>query len=106
MTEMRARRVPRPSLLAAAIAYLGVAVGAVFAVPAAAGVGWGNLYTTDFLIAASFATIGLLVSRRPGNDLIGRLFLAIAVVEAITVAANHYAIVGLTAAEPLPGTVW
>ncbi|CAN5727294.1 hypothetical protein BH18ACT17_BH18ACT17_00040 [soil metagenome] len=106
MTESQVRGVPRSMLVLAAIAYTGVVIGAVFAVPAAAGVGFGNLYTTDFLIAASFATIGLLVSRRSGNGTIGRLFLAIAVVEGITVAANHYAIVGLTADEPLPGTVW
>ncbi len=103
---MRSRGVRRSSLLLAAIAYAGVAVGAVFAIPAASAVGFGDLYTTDFLIAASFATIGVLVSRHQGNDAIGRLFLSIAVLEGITVAANHYAIVGLTSADALPGTVW
>ena len=89
----------------AAIAYTGAVAGLVLAFPAARQ-GFDTLYVTDLLLAFSFATIGLLVSRRPGNTTIGWLFLAIAAVEGITVAANHYAVVGLSAADPFPGAVW
>jgi signal transduction histidine kinase len=90
----------------ASIAYASALIGFVLAVPAARRVGLANLYLTDLLLAASFATIGLLVTRRRSDNPIGWLFLAIAVVEGITGASNHYAIVGLDAAEPLPGSVW
>ncbi|HVF08724.1 MAG TPA: histidine kinase [Actinomycetota bacterium] len=89
----------------AAIAYMGAIVGLVFAVPALRE-GVETLYLTDLLLAFSFATIGMLVSRSRGNGTIGRLFLAIAVVEGLTVAANHYAVAGLRAVEPWPGAVW
>jgi signal transduction histidine kinase len=101
--ERRAFRLATPL---AAIAYVGSVLGLALAVPAAQQVGLANLYLTDLLLAASFATIGLLVTQRRSDNPIGWLFLAIAVVEGITVASNHYAIVGLDAAEPLPGTVW
>ena len=100
------RSTSRVPMMLAGIAYTGATVGLVLTVPAAVRAGFGSLYLTDLLLAISFATIGLLVSRRGGNDTIGRLFLAIAAVEGITVGANHYAIVGLTAREPFPGTVW
>jgi signal transduction histidine kinase len=98
--------VPRrlPSVMAS-LAYLSATAGLVLAVPAARA-GLGSLYITDFLIAVSFTTIGLLVASRRPRDRIGLLFLAIGLLEGITVAANHYAIAGLSASEPLPGTMW
>jgi signal transduction histidine kinase len=100
--ERGADSVPR---VLAATAYVGAIVGLVFAVPAVRE-GVETLYLTDLLLAFSFATIGLLVSRSRSNGTIGRLFLAIAAVEGLTVAANHYAVAGLSAAEPLPGALW
>ena len=94
--------VPR---VVAAVAYVFVAAGLLLAVPAARA-GLASLYITDLLIATSFTTIGLLVAGRRPGDRVGQLFLAIGLLEGITVAANHYAIAGLTAPKPLPGTVW
>jgi signal transduction histidine kinase len=106
MTDRGAARASRLALALAGIAYAGVAAGTVFAFPAAAEVGFTGLYSTDLLLAASFATIGVLVAKRRSDNPIGWLFLAIAVGEGITVAMNHYAIVGLSAAPVLPGSVW
>ena len=105
MTGTLARGGNRLPRVLAAIAYTGAVVGLVLAFPAVQQ-GFDTLYVTDLLLAFSFATLGLLVSRRQGNATIGWLFLAIAAVEGITVAANHYAVVGLSAAEPLPAAVW
>jgi hypothetical protein len=105
MTDRSAARTSLLALVLAGIAYVGVATGTVFAFPAATEAGFTGLYSTDLVLAASFATIGVLVAKRSDNP-IGWLFLAIAVGEAITVAMNHYAIVGLSAEPVLPGSVW
>lgn len=101
-----ALRAPHLSLLLAGVALAGSAVGLVLAFPAAARVGFGNLYATDLMVAVSFATIGLLVTRRRQDNPIGWLFLAIGALEGATVGLNHYAIVGLSGDPVLPGTVW
>ncbi|HVF08935.1 MAG TPA: hypothetical protein VNC60_10190, partial [Actinomycetota bacterium] len=62
-TERGDSKVPR---IMAAIAYTGAIVGLVFAVPALRA-GVETLYLTDLLLAFSFATIGMLVSRSRGN---------------------------------------
>ena len=88
------------------IAFAAVAVGTVLAFPAASRAGFTGIYATDLLLGASFSTIGVLVTRRRSENRIGWLFLAIGVIEALNAALNHYAIVGLTARDVLPGAVW
>ena len=97
---------PRLALVLAGIAYAGVAAATVLAFPAASRVGFTGIYASDLLIGASFATIGVLVTRRRSENPIGWLFLAIGVIEGLTAALSHYAIVGLTARDAFPGARW
>jgi len=90
----------------ACLGYLAVGAGAVLAVPAASEAGFTGIYSTDLLLGASFTTIGVLVTRRRSENPIGWLFLAIGVIEALTAALNHYAIVGLAVRDALPGATW
>ena len=94
------------AVVLAGIAFAAVAVGTVLAFPAASRAGFTGIYATDLLLGASFSTIGVLVTRRRSENRIGWLFLAIGVIEALNAALNHYAIVGLTARDVLPGAVW
>jgi signal transduction histidine kinase len=96
----------RAAVAIAGIGYLAVAVGTLFAVPAVSEAGFTGIYATDLSLGASFTTIGLLVSRRRSDNPIGWLFLAIGVIEALTAAFNHYAIVGLGPRDALPGATW
>ncbi len=102
----RADALSRLPIAVAILAYVAVIVGTVLAIPAMQRVGFSAIYATDLLIGASFTTIGLLVVRRRAENRIGWLFLAIGVIEALTAAANHYAIVALTGSPGLPGGVW
>jgi signal transduction histidine kinase len=106
MSDRGGTRASRLALVLAGIAYIGFALGTVFAVPAAREVGFTGIYSTDLVLAASFATIGVLVAQRRSENPIGWLFLAIAVVEGTTAAMNHYAIVGLSGGSVLPGSIW
>ena len=96
----------RLAVVLAGIAYAAVAVGAVLVFPAASHAGFTGIYATDLLLGASFSTIGVLVTRSRSENRIGWLFLAIGVIEALTAALNHYAIVGLTQQDELPGAIW
>lgn len=96
----------RAGVAIASIGYLAVVAGAVLAVPAVSEVGFTGIVATDLVLGASFTTIGLLVTRRRSENRIGWLFLAIGVIEALTAALNHYAIVGLTGRIDLPGAAW
>ncbi len=106
MTDRGAVRASRLAFVLAGIAYAGVVAGTVLAFPAATEVGFTGIYATDLVLAASFATIGVLVAQRRSENPIGWLFLAIAAIEGITAAMNHYAIVGLSGETVLPGSVW
>jgi signal transduction histidine kinase len=106
MNDRGAARASRLPLVLAGIAYVGVGTGTVLAFPAATEAGFTGIYATDLVLAASFATIGVLVAKRRSDNPIGWLFLAIAVIEGVTAALNHYAIVGLTAENALPGSIW
>ncbi|MGH2636035.1 MAG: histidine kinase [Actinomycetota bacterium] len=100
------RGAPTLATVLGGVALASSAMGLVFAFPAAARVGFGSLYATDLMVAVSFGTIGLLVARRRQDNPIGWLFLGIGVLEGMSVALNHYAIVGLSADPFLPGSVW
>jgi signal transduction histidine kinase len=106
MTDRGVARSSRLALVLAGIAYVGVVAGSVLAFPVAMEVGFTGIYATDLVLAASFATIGVLVAQRRSENPIGWLFLAIAAIEGITAALNHYAIVGLSSENVLPGSVW
>jgi len=106
MNDEGATRASRLAVALAGIAFTGVFVGTVLAFPAAMQTGFTEVYATDLVLAASFATIGVLVAKRRSENPIGWLFLGIAVIEGVTAALNHYAIVGLSAANALPGSVW
>jgi len=90
----------------AAVGVLGVVVGVVLLVPAASRAGFAEVYATDLVIGASFTTIGVLVAQRRPENPLGWLFLAIGVVEALTAAFNHYAIIGLAGPTELPAARW
>lgn len=93
-------------LALASIGGAAVLAGAALALPAASRVGYADLSATDLAIGAGFTTIGALaVLRRPANRT-GRLFLVIGVIEALTGALNHYAIVGLSDGAALPAAAW
>lgn len=96
----------RAGVAIAGLGYLAVVAGAVLAVPAVSEVGFTGIVATDLVLGASFTTIGLLVTRRRSENRIGWLFLAIGVIEALTAALNHYAIVGLAGRIDLPGAAW
>ena len=96
----------RAGVAIAGVGYLAVVAGAVLAVPAVSEVGFTGIVATDLVLGASFTTIGLLVTRRRSENRIGWLFLAIGVIEALTAALNHYAIVGLAGRIDLPGATW
>lgn len=96
----------RAGVAIAGLGYLAVVAGAVLAVPAVSEVGFTGIFATDLVLGASFTTIGLLVTRRRSENRIGWLFLAIGVIEALTAALNHYAIVGLAGRIDLPGAAW
>jgi signal transduction histidine kinase len=95
----------RTPLVVAVIGYVLATIGLVLTIPAV-DEGVEALYLTDLLLGFSFTTIGVLVLRRADNRTIGWLFLAIGAMESLTVAANHFAIVGLTASPPWPAAVW
>ena len=100
------RSTSRLTVVLAGVAFAAVVVGTVLIFPAASRAGFTGVYATDLLLGASFSTIGVLVIRRRSENRIGWLFLAIGVIEALNAALNHYAIVGLTAREELPGAIW
>ena len=100
------RSTSRAGVAIAGIGYLAVAVGAILAFPAVSEVGFTGIYATDLMLGVSFTTIGLLVNRRRSENRIGWLFLAIGVIEAVTAAVSHYAIVGLAGGIDLPWAAW
>ena len=88
------------------VAGLSVAVGTALAVPAASRVGFADIYATDLVIGASFATIGVLVAQRRADNPLGWLFLGIGATEALVAALNHYAIVALSGGSEVPAAAW